>query len=759
MHYGRLFRFLALLGIYIYLSPKDNPIDKVLAKKAKEVIQIVEQKVKGKEVVIIALMAPRLNVNNDLYVKEKGQATITTKNLNSFDKDSDDFAIIYQISKKPLYGDLYRGRKKLIIESTFTQQDLRAGRVKYVHRGRSILKDDFWFSLQDSDGRYADNANKLKPSSLNIFIDPINDRPLLVQNYGAKSKEQGGVRITANLLNTKDKDSLESQVIYTVVKIPQYGSLAKNKKRLTAGSQFTQNDITQGKIIYVHESDNNNIDQFKFTVQDSEKMFAKSANINNPASFFIDVTPVNDRPELLLARNSKVKEQGKILITEEYLKSTDIDNEDDEIQYVIVSTPKRGILSKDGIKLEKGSSFTQEELFDNAIVYSHDGSDSQVDGFKFSIKDAGNLFALNKNKRKIFNFKLSIIAINDRPKLQLNNNAVVTQYDRITLGEENLKARDTDNKSDEIVYKLLSAPLRGDLKLNNSILGTDDSFTQKDIDEGRIVYDHDDDNPSKDEFSFSVSDKDGEASIAASNDRPATFVFEVSKAELPDLPYAPVNGDFKQSVGLNVGFSGKGTTFRDADQIASEFSDIRQTSKEIGAWYRTLLFRSIATEIGLVQRRVKVELLGSTNDIKTETIKNNDFYMKLLTTNKRWNFGIGIGYKNYNFLNYRQNSGFQYISKNTPTVAFETSFSNVLPIYDFIFNLKVGSEFYKGSSVNDELIIGNSLKYHLGASLEKIINNYSLLPEVILTRQILETQDSLQTDNELLYKINVRYSL
>jgi len=168
MHYGRLLRFLALLGIYIYLSPKDNPIDKVLAKKAKEIIKIVEKKVKGKKVTTVALMAPKLDLNNDLYVKERGQAIISTANLNSFDKDSDDFAIIYLIKKLPLHGSLYLGRKKLGKNSLFTQQDLRVRRLKYIHSGESAFKDDFWFSLKDSDGRFAKNASDLKPASLNM---------------------------------------------------------------------------------------------------------------------------------------------------------------------------------------------------------------------------------------------------------------------------------------------------------------------------------------------------------------------------------------------------------------------------------------------------------------------------------------------------------------------------------------------------------------------------------------------------------------
>jgi len=520
------------------------------------------------------------------------------------------------------------------------------------------------------------------------------------------------------LLNTKDKDSLESQIFYTLVEKPRFGALAKNKKSLSLGSRFTQSDITQGKIIYVHNSDKNIPDSFKFTVQDSGKMYATDADKINPASFFIDIEPVNDAPKLILARGAKVKEQGKILINL-------------------------------GAKLEKGGSFTQEELLDNAIVYSHDGSDSPSDSLKFAVKDNENLYALNTNKKRLFELKFSISPINDKPKLQLNNKLSVNQYNKVIINEKNLKARDVDNNTKEIVYKILSAPLRGDLKLNNS----------NDIDKGRIVYEHDDDNPSGDEFSFSVSDKDGEVSLTASDEKPATFSFEVNKADLPPLPIIRSKNAFDRSIGVSFGLSGIGSSLQTNDSIDSTITDIERSGKGLGVSFRTALSKNILMDIGLVQRRVQVEFINQSEGMKLKEFAENNFYAKLATKNTRWNFGINLGYKNFNFLQFDNDLGFFYVTKNIPTIGFEVMNSNILSLYNYVFSMRSGLEFFKGTALANDVNVFNSAKFHLGFALEKTFNNYSFSPEVLYTRQVLETETTIQTESQIFYRFNIRYKI
>ena len=161
MHYGRLIRFLGLLALYIYMSPEDNPLDKVLVKNTEKVMKIVEKGVKGKKVDLV-IVAPSLDVNKDLYVREQDVAVVTTENLNCFDKDSSDDEIKYYLLKLPEAGKIYLNEKEMQEGEYFTQADLRSEKLLYKHIREGALKDEFGFSLQDKDGAYAKNANSKK---------------------------------------------------------------------------------------------------------------------------------------------------------------------------------------------------------------------------------------------------------------------------------------------------------------------------------------------------------------------------------------------------------------------------------------------------------------------------------------------------------------------------------------------------------------------------------------------------------------------
>ena len=758
MHYGRLLRFLALLGIYIYLSPKDNPLDKVLAKHAKKIIKIVEKGIKGKKVKVV-LTSPVLDINDDLILKEQSIAKITTKNLNSFDRDSADFEIIYKIRNVPQYGNLYLGRKRLKRNSAFTQEDLRAGRVRYKHSGESVYRDLFEFTLQDSDGRYAKNANLKRPGVFNFIIEPVNDRPRLVANQGAVVKEQLGIRITSNLLNTTDNDNVESEIVYTIVDLPKYGVLAKDKRKIEKGDKFTQSDLTQGKIIYVHKSESNEEDHFKFTVSDP-KMGSLQANPSGPASFDIKVLPVNDAPRLLFAKTKKVKEQGKTIVDSNFLKAEDIDNSDEEVEFVISNLPRRGNIYKDGKKLKVGDSFTQDELSDNAIVYLHDGSDSRVDKFQFFVRDSSLTSAENAGVKNPVDFKFSIIPVNDNPRLQLNNKAVVNQYSRVILKDSNLKTRDVDNTEGEILYKLVSSPKRGELKLNNSVLGTDDYFTQSDIDNGFVAYEHDDDSPVRDEFSFSVSDKDGGFSKKATDNNPATFVFEVNKADLPKISRKRKIEDPFPSLSLILGKVGFGGAYQNLRAVGSNLTGNFREAVEIGASFRTKMTPYIGLEAGLIQRQTSVAKIDtSAGGAAEETQSTINGYVRGQTTFESWNFGLEFAFKNHGLISYSDTAGFLYIGKTVPVLGLEVINSKIISLFDFIFSMRLGAEIYKGTNFANNVVSDNSLKLKSVFAVERIIGNYSFNPELIFSTHKTVTNVDEQIENIIIYRLNVRYLL
>jgi hypothetical protein len=756
MHYGRLLRFLGLLALYIYLSPKDNPLDKVLIKNAEKIIKIVEKGVKGKKI-NQAIVAPTLDINRDLYLNERGQAFITTANLNCFDRDSRDNEIIYEIILAPMFGKILLNGVPLLKGNSFSQADLRSEKVVYKHVKEGSLEDELQFSLKDSDGIFALNASVKNPGKLSIFIKPVNDRPRLLANTGVRAVEQKSVLITATVLNSLDADNAESNIYYTLVDIPKFGVIVKNKKILKRDETFTQNDITQGKVFYQHRSESNETDNFKFSVSDSKKQTAMLANDENPAVFEISIEPVNDAPRVLFAKGKKIKEQGKVVLNARDIRSVDVDNNDKEISYVLARPPRKGFLLRDGRKLGPGDSFTQEELYDNAITYVHDGSDSKMDSFKFSVKDSGNLFAINASDKKPYRFKFSVLPVNDRPRLQLNNDAIVRQFSKVTLDSKNLKSRDVDNLESEILYKVVSAPKRGELKLDNSTLGTDDYFTQSDIDNGLIVYEYDDDNPIRDEFQFSVSDRDGGVSENASDSKPATFVLKVAKATREQK-----RQDWKSfypSLSFILGKVDFGGSYSNPNAPERGVQGDFREATEIGGSLAFKVAKDYELELGLLQRTIKI---SDTEDInfKQDVLHTKHVFVKLKSLYERWNFGLELSLINHSIITYRSGNDYDYFKRKHPVVGFELINSDIVSIYNAILSGKVGAQFFKGTSFGGiNYNSQNSVRLSATLALEKIVGEFSFVPELVFVKHKTVTNVDSQEESNLIYRMRLKYRL
>ena len=73
--------------------------------------------------------------------------------------------------------------------------------------------------------------------------------------------------LTSNLLTT-DSDNVAEELIYTLVELPSFGSMLFDENMMTIGDQFTQADIDNGLIKYIHEGTEDVEDSFVFTVID-----------------------------------------------------------------------------------------------------------------------------------------------------------------------------------------------------------------------------------------------------------------------------------------------------------------------------------------------------------------------------------------------------------------------------------------------------------------------------------------------------------
>ena len=122
---------------------------------------------------------------------------------------------------------------------------------------------------------------------------------------------------------------------------------------------------------------------------------------------------------------------------------------------------------------------------------------------------------------------------NSAPILMTNAGAIVLAGFSDPITSDQLQVTDVDNTPAQLLYTVLSAPLNGRLELTTTPGVAITSFTQADINAGRLVYVHNGSAGTGDSVTFTVSDGAG-GTIAAT-----TFNFTVMPFSPPPLGWPP----------------------------------------------------------------------------------------------------------------------------------------------------------------------------------------------------------------------------
>ena len=109
--------------------------------------------------------------------------------------------------------------------------------------------------------------------------------------------------------------------------------------------------------------------------------------------------------------------------------------------------------------------------------------------------------------------------INDAPVIAVNTGLTINEGASGTLISAGmLAAGDPDDAGVGLTYAVTANVANGTLRLNGAVLNVNDTFTQADIDGGRLTYDHDGSETTADSFGFSLADggEDGAGPVSGS---------------------------------------------------------------------------------------------------------------------------------------------------------------------------------------------------------------------------------------------------
>lgn len=129
------------------------------------------------------------------------------------------------------------------------------------------LKGVWKLNIQD---HKAGNGGKVKNYILEVCSNASLSGPVLTRNIDLKISPNEQDLINQGRLLTEDDDSDDDELIYTLVEIPTKGDLLKLGVPMKVGSKFSQADLNNNQISYLHTSGNTEpeSDRFLFIVQD-----------------------------------------------------------------------------------------------------------------------------------------------------------------------------------------------------------------------------------------------------------------------------------------------------------------------------------------------------------------------------------------------------------------------------------------------------------------------------------------------------------
>ncbi|XP_068172836.1 FRAS1-related extracellular matrix protein 2b [Antennarius striatus] len=426
----------------------------------------------------------------EFVVMEGMNIVIDTPILNGADADLPTDQLTFVISKPPKHGFILNQLTTGTVPvSNFTLDEIReASSIVYEHDDSETTEDTFDIVL--TDGKFSVEKTVV------IMIIPVDDEtPRMAINDGLEI-EIGDIKIiNSNVLKATDLDSDDSTLTYIIRYGPGQGFLQRTMpsgtlQNITVGMNFTQNEVDQDFIVYIHNGQEGIRDLIKFDVTDG-------INPLIDRYFYVTVGGIDMVFPDVINKGVSLKEGGRVTLTTDLLSTSDLNSPDEHLAFTITRAPMRGHLECTDTPGMPISSFTQLQLAGNKIYYIHTADDEvKMDSFEFEVTDGYN---------PVFRtFRISISDVDNRKPVVTIHNLVVTEGENKLITPFELTLEDRDTVDRLLKFTVTQIPVHGLLLFNNTQPVA--SFTKQDLNENMISYKHDGTESAEDSFSFTVTD-------------------------------------------------------------------------------------------------------------------------------------------------------------------------------------------------------------------------------------------------------------
>ncbi|XP_043084312.1 chondroitin sulfate proteoglycan 4 [Puntigrus tetrazona] len=378
--------------------------------------------------------------------------------------------IVYEVRQFPNHGRLTLGGSDLPRDSPrFLQDDVARGNLEYNHDDSGASSDSFSFRVHlNPTGR----TPQIQPGAVvleEIFLLSIRRRdsnpPELVSLDLLLEALQGSTTvISKKYLNTVDQDSTPDEVRFTISKNPANGYIIYNNTGDRI-NQFSQEDINNGRVAFVSDGSLSN-GFMEFVVSDGKHQ-------TDPYTLHIGILAksliLNKAPEIHVRQGD-----DETLITEDMLSTSTRGPVEEDVLYKITNVPKYAAVMVDR---QPTSAFTQKQIKEGRVSVRFVKSTSPRDSVAFVARSR----AANVS---------SVLNITVKPLAKVAQNPLLPRGATVLVDRKLLDATPLANKTrTSPTFSMIQQP-QGARFIKSG--GQDDgqpvsSFTQRDLDEGRIT--------------------------------------------------------------------------------------------------------------------------------------------------------------------------------------------------------------------------------------------------------------------------------
>ncbi|XP_018410136.1 PREDICTED: chondroitin sulfate proteoglycan 4 [Nanorana parkeri] len=426
-----------------------------------------------------------------LNVLPGGKETLSATNFKletNLDLRTED-EIKYYISTKPRWGEVLKGGQPT---DYFSQQDLADGLVAYQHSKEGSNRDHFRISVE---------ANQVVAVG-DIKVQVLTDSPPVTLNVIHNEKVyvfQGeSAKINKEYLMVSADSEFPHKIAYSLTDPPSFGYLVSSSGEpssdgspsLDSVQTFTQEDINNGKILYLHSASE--------MIPDRMTLEVSAGDTTEEIVVLLEILPIYIPVE---ASDLMVKEGGKTVLSSSILQIHSDYYLSLHLEFLVLDEPVNGrITNAEGRDLKN---FSWNQFNQGQVLYEHNGSETKNDSFTIIVNAAD----VNRQSQSI-TINVTVKSVNDeKPRLITNTGMQILEGNTDIIPPQVLQSIDDDSSPEELIYSFLP-PSNGEV-IVRGFPGTLSSFSQKDLEQGMVQFMH------KGEldggFFFKVSDGENES--------------------------------------------------------------------------------------------------------------------------------------------------------------------------------------------------------------------------------------------------------